>query len=69
MPWNQYIGSELRADILAGKAVPALSAGFTSGLGLLVSHIAFGTFIFSGPLAPLPPRVSVWSCSEASLPA
>ncbi len=52
MPWNQYIGSELRADILAGKAVPALSAGFTSGLGLLVSHIAFGTFIFSGPLAP-----------------
>ena len=52
MPWNQYIESELRADILAGKAVPALSAGFTSGLGLLVSHIAFGTFIFSGPLAP-----------------
>ncbi len=43
--------SELRADFLSGKAVPALSAGFTSGLGLLVSQVAFGSFIFSGPLA------------------
>ena len=33
-------------------AVPALSAGFTSGLGLLVAQVAFGSFIFSGPLAP-----------------
>ena len=52
MPWIEKIGSELREDISAAKTVPALSAGFTSGLGLLVSHIAFGTFIFSGPLAP-----------------
>ena len=44
--------SELRADLLSAKAVPALSAGFTSGLGLLVAQIAFGSFIFSGPLAP-----------------
>ena len=43
--------SDLRADLLSEKAVPALSAGFTSGLGLLVSQIAFGSFIFSGPLA------------------
>ena len=43
--------SELRADFLSEKAVPALSAGFTSGLGLLVSQVAFGSFIFSGPLA------------------
>ena len=47
----QNFTSELRTDILSAKAVPALSAGFTSGLGLLVSQIAFGSFIFSGPLA------------------
>ena len=44
--------SELRADTLSAKAVPALVAGSTAGLGLLVAQIAFGTFIFSGPLAP-----------------
>ena len=44
--------SELRAALLSAKAVLALSAGFTSGLGLLVAQIAFGSFIFSGPLAP-----------------
>ncbi len=44
--------SELHADILSDKAVPALSAGLTSGLGLLVAQIAFGSFIFSGALAP-----------------
>lgn len=38
--------------MLSAKAVPAVSAGFTSGLGLLVAQVAFGTFIFSGPLAP-----------------
>ncbi len=48
----QNFTSELRADLLSAKAVPALSAGFTSGLGLLVAQIAFGSFIFSGPLAP-----------------
>ena len=52
MPWIEKIGSELREDISAAKTVPALSAGFTSGLGLLVAQIAFGTFIFSGSLAP-----------------
>ncbi|MCY3823172.1 MAG: SulP family inorganic anion transporter [Nitrospinae bacterium] len=46
------IASELRADILSDKAVPALFAGSTSGLGLLVAQIAFGSFIFSGALAP-----------------
>ena len=29
-----------------------MSAGFTSGLALLVSQVAFGSFIFSGALAP-----------------
>ncbi len=46
------LGSELRNDVLSSKAVPALSAGFTSGLALLVAQIAFGSFIFSGELAP-----------------
>ena len=46
------LASELRADILSSKTVPALSAGFTSGLGLLVAQVAFGSFIFSGALAP-----------------
>ena len=46
------LAAELRADVLSEKAVPALSAGFISGLGLLVAEVAFGTFIFSGPLAP-----------------
>ena len=46
------LGSELRTDILSAKTVPALSAGFTSGLGLLVAQVAFGSFIFSGALAP-----------------
>ncbi len=46
------LASELRADVLSAKAVPALAAGFTSGLGLLVAQIAFGVFIFSGGLAP-----------------
>ena len=44
--------SELRADTVSPKFVPALSAGFTSGLGLLVAQIAFGSFIFSGALSP-----------------
>ena len=47
----QNLTSELRADLLSAKAVPALAAGFTSGLGLLVAQVAFGSFIFSGPLA------------------
>ena len=44
--------AELRADIVSAKSVPALTAGFTTGLGLLVAHVAYATFIFSGPLAP-----------------
>ncbi len=46
------LASELRADVLSPRIVPALAAGFTSGLGLLVAQIAFGAFIFSGALAP-----------------
>ena len=45
------LASELRADLLSTRVVLALSVGFTSGLGLLIAQIAFGSFIFSGPLA------------------
>ena len=48
---SRFLSSEIYPDIQSGKAVSALSAGFTSGLGLLVAQIAFGSFIFSGPLA------------------
>ena len=46
------LASELRADVTSAKAVPALAAGFTSGLGLLIAQVAYGSFIFSGALAP-----------------
>ncbi len=39
---------ELHSDVRAAKVVPALSAGLTSGLGLLCAQVAFGTFIASG---------------------
>ena len=46
------LASELRADAVSAKAVPALAAGFTSGLALLVAQVAYASLIFSGPLAP-----------------
>ncbi len=46
------LASELRADSVSAKAFPALAAGFTSGLALLVAQVAYGSLIFSGPLAP-----------------
>ena len=46
------LASELRADTFSTKAVPALATGFTSGLALLVAQVAYGSLIFSGPLAP-----------------
>ncbi len=42
---------ELRSDIESVRIVPALSAGLTSGLGLLIAQIAFASYMFSGPLA------------------
>ena len=48
----RHLASGLRAEIPPSLPLPALSAGITSGLGLLVAQVAFGTFIFSGALAP-----------------
>lgn len=44
--------SEVRADAMSAQVVPALTVGFTTGLGLLVAFIAYASLIFSGPLAP-----------------
>lgn len=52
MPSLRMLASELRTDTISPKAVPALAAGSTAGLGLLVVQVAFGSLIFSGPLAP-----------------
>ena len=43
---------ELRADTASPKAIAALSAGATSGVGLIASQVSFATLIFSGSLAP-----------------
>ncbi len=51
-PRLQNLVSELRADVASGKSVPAIAAGLSSGLSLLVAYVAFGTAIYSGPLAP-----------------
>ena len=45
------LAGELRDDVASGRTVPALAAGVTTGLGLLVAHIAYAAFIFSGPLS------------------
>ena len=47
----RHLASELRTDIFSKKLIPALSAGLSAGLNLLVAQIAFGSFIFSGSLA------------------
>ena len=44
--------AELRADVASPKAVAALAAGTTSGVGLIASQVSFATLIFSGALAP-----------------
>ncbi len=51
-PLLARLSQEFRSDLLTTSPVPALSAGLTSGLGLLVAQVAYAAFIFSGPLAP-----------------
>ena len=51
-PFFRDLTTALRSGYNSPRTVPALAAGFTSGLGLLVAQIAFGSFIFSGQLAP-----------------
>ena len=44
--------SELRADALAARALPALSSGLVSGLYIVIYVFSAGGVIFSGALAP-----------------
>ena len=44
--------SELRADVRAGKLLPALSAGVILGLLTIVYETLNAALVFSGPLAP-----------------
>ena len=46
------LAGALRAEILSSASLSALTVGITSGLALLVAQVAFGTFMFSGALAP-----------------
>ena len=46
------LASEIRADAVSANAIPALATGLTSGLALLVAQVAYGSVVFSGPLAP-----------------
>ena len=43
---------ELRSDIAPPRSIAALSAGATSGVGLIATQVSFATLIFSGSLAP-----------------
>ena len=54
--WAGGLASELLDDIRSPKLLAALSAGLIAGLGLLVAEVAFGSFIFSGPLSPYFPQ-------------
>ena len=54
--WAGRLASELLDDIRSPKLFAALSAGLIGGLGLLVAEVAFGGFIFSGPLSPYFPQ-------------
>ena len=51
-PLLQHLAGSLRAEIPSSVLLPAMSVGASSGLALLAVQIAFGTFIFSGALAP-----------------
>ncbi|MDE0533203.1 MAG: hypothetical protein OXI01_17380 [Albidovulum sp.] len=47
----RILASEIHGNIVSAKFMPAIAAGVTGGLGLIVSHIALGTFIYSGELS------------------
>ncbi|MDE0310420.1 MAG: SulP family inorganic anion transporter [Acidiferrobacterales bacterium] len=50
------VNTESAGTIQSLKIIPALSAGSTAGLSILVAHIAFAGAIFSGPLQPYLPQ-------------
>ena len=48
----RHLADVLRAEIPSSVRLPAVSVGISSGLTLLAIQVAYGTFIFSGALAP-----------------
>ncbi|MDE0153725.1 MAG: SulP family inorganic anion transporter [Gammaproteobacteria bacterium] len=48
----RHLADGLRAEIPSSVLLPAVSVGISSGLALLAIQVAYGTFIFSGALAP-----------------
>ncbi|MDD9982859.1 MAG: SulP family inorganic anion transporter [Gammaproteobacteria bacterium] len=48
--------SELRADALSARALPALSVGVIIGLVQILGGVSIGALVFSGPLAPFLPQ-------------
>ncbi len=50
-PHINKIVSNFGSESGRAKILAALSAGFTSGIALLVGQVVFGSFIFSGPLS------------------
>ena len=50
------LASELRADALSARALPALSVGVVVGLGEIFAEASMAALVFSGPLAPFLPQ-------------
>ena len=50
------LASELRADALSAKALPALSVGVVISLSEIFAEVSMAALIFSGPLAPFLPQ-------------
>ena len=48
--------SELRADALSAKALPALSVGIVVGVVQILDGVSIGVLVFSGPLVPFLPQ-------------
>ena len=48
----RHLTGVLQAEIPSSARLPAVSVGISSGLTLLAIQVAYGTFIFSGALAP-----------------
>ena len=46
------LAGELWQDLRSGKAVSAVAVGTTAAFFLLMTHIAYATYVFSGSLAP-----------------
>ena len=58
--------SELRAEALAARVLPALSSGLISGVYIVIHVFSAGGIIFSGALAPFFSQGTGTVCSGRS---